>query len=175
VTNSNLNRNLDKQIASSHKRRRVLQVAAISATAPVWHKPLINAIALPAHAQTSAVASEIVVSSLDGDNPFSRFVLIVDQNDTVLANCGASGGRASATNLDAGTYRVFADSDGPQNQIIDISTDNASTRVTVPTDTGACDFLVATIELPSGQITPQSGQRVSGSWSCASNLNTGCN
>lgn len=140
----------------------------------VWHKPIINTVVLPAHAQTSDFVQEITVSSLDANNPFARFVLIVDQNDNVLANCGASGGTATASNLPAGNYRVFADSNGSQTQIIDITAGANSTRVEVPTNTGSCNFLVATIELPAGQITPQNGQTVAGPWSCSSNLNTGC-
>ncbi len=114
------------------------------------------------------------MSSLDINNPFARFVLIVDQSDNVLANCGASGGTATASNLSAGVYRVFADSNGSQTQVIDIAAGGNSIRVEVPTDTGTCNFLVATIELPSGQITPQNGQAVAGPWSCSSNLNVGC-
>ncbi len=157
-------------------RRRSLKIALIGgATLPIWHRPLINAIVLPAHAQTSTTAvSNIVAASLDSDNPFSRFVLIVDENDNVLANCGESGGTASADNLPAGTYRIFADSDGAQSHIVDVTAGESSVQVTVPTNTGNCDFLVATVELPSGTITPASGEQISNSWVCSTNQGTNC-
>ena len=157
-------------------RRTSLKCSLFGATAVgVWHTPIINTIIIPAHAQTSASADSISASSLDSNNPFSRFLLIVDQNDAVIANCGSSGGTASANSLSAGTYRIFADSDGPQNQIIDIAVGAMSTQLSVPTNTGTCDFLVATIELPSGQITAGGGEQVNGSWSCSTNQNTSCN
>lgn len=166
-----MNHNKYSENRRSSLKRMVLGGAAIG----VWHRPIVNSIVTPAHAQTSFIATSITASSLDADNPFSRFLLIVDQSDAVIANCGASGGTASVDNLSAGTYRIVADSAGPQTQIIDISTGATTTRVTVPTNTGSCDFLVATVDLPSGQITPASGEQVSGSWSCSTNQNLACN
>lgn len=160
---------------NKNRRTSLKRFALSGAAIGVWQKPIVNSIITPAHAQTSAVADSITASSLDSNNPFARFLLIVDQGDAVIANCGSSGGTASASNLSAGTYRIFADSDGPQNQIIDISVGTSSTSVNVVTNTGMCNFLVATIELPSGQITVGSGEQVSGGWSCSSNQNTGCN
>ena len=157
-------------------RRRSLKIALIGGAAlPIWHRPLVNTIVLPAHAQTSTAAvSNIVAASLDSDNPFSRFVLIVDENDYVLANCGASGGTVSADNLPAGTYRIFADSDGAQSHIVDVTAGETSVQVTVPTNTGNCDFLVATVDLPSGTITPASGEQIANSWACSTNQGTNC-
>jgi hypothetical protein len=160
----------------SSRKRAVLKALAVAGAGAVWHRPIVNSIVLPAHAQTSdGTAMSIVASSLDADNPFSRFILIVDDSDSVLANCGASGGTATAENLAAGTYRVFADSQGPQNHQVDITAGSNSLTVTVPTDIGTCNFLVATVSLPSGVITPASGQQISGSWSCSTNQGTGCN
>ncbi|GHA04734.1 hypothetical protein GCM10008090_12710 [Arenicella chitinivorans] len=160
----------------NNSKRRSLATALISGAAlPLWHKPLVNAIVVPAHAQTSTTAvSNIIAASLDGDNPFSRFVLIVDDNDNVLANCGESGGTASAENLPAGTYRVFADSDGAQSHVVDVTAGDTSLRVTVPTSTGDCDFLVATVELPSGTIMPANGEQITSSWRCSTNQGTNC-
>lgn len=157
----------------NNSKRRSLKVCAASIAA--WQTPIVSSVVLPAHAQTSAPITNIVASSLDANNPFSRFLLIVDSSDTVLANCGASGGTASANGLSAGTYRIFADSNGSQNQIIDVSAGSSTQQINVPTSTGSCNFLVATVELPSGVITPANGEQVSGAWSCSTNQNTGCN
>ncbi|RBP52879.1 hypothetical protein [Arenicella xantha] len=160
----------------NNSKRRSLKIAlAGGATLPLWHKPLVNAIVLPAHAQTSSSGvSNIIAASLDSENPFSRFVLIVDDNDNVLANCGESGGTASAENLPAGTYRVFADSDGVQSHIVDVTAGDTSLSVTVPTSTGNCDFLVATVELPSGTIMPANGEQIASNWRCSTNQGTNC-
>jgi hypothetical protein len=162
---------------SNSKRRSIktLAVGLTSATSlAVWHRPIINSIILPAHAQTSGSATNIIASSSDANNPFSRFVLIVDSSDTVLANCGASGGIASASGLAAGTYRFFADSNGPQTQIIEVTAGDSTRRITVSTTTGTCNFLIATIDLPSGNITAANGEQLSVPWSCNTNSNTGC-
>ena len=156
------------------RRRVLLKLGVGGSFLAIWHQPVINTIALPAHAQTSLAATSIVVSSLDADNPFARFIVIVDSSDTVLANCGSSGGTATANELPAGTYRVFADSDGPQNQQITVSTDTNSQSISVPTDTGACNFLVATINLPAGTISPATGEEIAGPWDCFTNQNANC-
>lgn len=155
-------------------KRQTLKLALAGSAILAWQKPIIQSVVLPAHAQTSFAADSITVSSLDADNPFARYILIVDSSDSVLANCGASGGVATATGLEAGTYRIFADSNGVREQIIDIAAGSSSRRLTVQTATGDCDFLVATIELPSGLITPEPGNQQPGSWSCSSNLNQNC-
>jgi len=178
--NTTSNKTYKTSEPSNTEKRKSLKTLSTSlvfgsAGMAIWHKPIINSVLLPAHAQTSNMATNIAASSLDADNPFSRFVLIVDSSDTVLANCGASGGTASANNLAAGTYRVFADSDGAQSQQITVNAGMSSIVITVPTNTGSCNFLVATVELPSGIITPANGEQVVGSWSCSSNQNTGCN
>ena len=155
-------------------KRKSLKMMLSASALTIWHKPIVNAVVLPAHAQTSVVDGTIRVSSLDSDNPFARYILIVDSNDRVLANCGASGGVATATGLSAGTYRIFADSDGVRTQVMDISTSTVSRRITVQLATGNCDFLVATVELPSGRIVRESGARQAGSWSCSSSQNLNC-
>ena len=141
----------------------------------VWKKPVINAVLLPAHAQTSTSSTLFVqASSLDADNPFARFVLIVDSADQVLANCGQSGGTATANDLPSGVYRVFADSNGMQSQLITVSTPTQSLNIRVDTDADSCNFLVATVTLPQGSISAASGEKISGSWDCSTNLDTMC-
>lgn len=163
------------ELKSDHdKRRSVKFLLGAAAASAFWHKPVINSVVLPAHAQTSTIADSITAASLDANNPFSRFVLIVDSNDTVLANCGESGGTASAVNLPSGSYRIFADSDGQRTHIIDISTGNFTQQVTVETMAGDCNFLVATVELPTGVIVPATGEQVTSTWACSTNQNTSC-
>ena len=176
--NKFLVKNPNKSIVPTTKpndRRRTLQLLiGGSVIGAVWHKPLISSVLLPAHAQTSVMSTSIEVRSLDVDNPFARYILVVDSSDNVLANCGASGGTATVTGLAAGEYRVFSDSNGSQNQRITIITDAQTSELTIPTDTGSCDFLVATISLPSGSITSASGERISAPWGCSTNLGTNC-
>ncbi len=171
-----IGKRLDKRSDQTQLKRRasLKKIALASAGAAIWHKPLVDAVVLPAHAQTSTMVTNIIAESLDADNPFARFILIVDSNDAVLANCGASGGTAAADNLAAGVYRVVADSNGARNQQVTVTAGPNSQTITVPTDTGTCNFLVATIELPAGRIVPANGEQVTGPWSCSTNQNTGC-
>lgn len=159
---------------SVHRRNLLGYGIGGAALATGWYRPIVDIVLLPAHAQTSGTATSITVSSLDEDNAFSRFVVIVDSADNVLANCGESGGTATLNDLSAGMYRVFADSEGPQNHRITVTTDIQSEEITVPTDTGTCNFLVATVELPSGTITPATGEQVTGPWNCSTNQGQSC-
>lgn len=154
-------------------RRNTLTALSSAGALAVWHKPIVTAVITPAHAQTS-ISSSIMVESLDADNPFSRYILIVDDADNVVANCGASGGTASVTGLAPGTYRVFGDSDGPQSHQVSVTTDRMTRTFSVPTDTGTCNYLMATVELPSGIVSIASGSSVSGSWTCFTNLGDNC-
>ena len=43
-----------KKIEIDTHKRKLLGLTAVTLTAPIWSKPLINAVILPAHAQTSA-------------------------------------------------------------------------------------------------------------------------
>ncbi|GAA6138995.1 hypothetical protein NBRC116583_27420 [Arenicella sp. 4NH20-0111] len=42
-----------KEIETDIKKRKLLGLATATLLAPIWSKPLINAVILPAHAQTS--------------------------------------------------------------------------------------------------------------------------
>lgn len=164
-----------KTCTSTLDRRKIIMSAMGASAVMAWHKPAINYILLPAHAQTSApISNNITVSSLDAQNPFARYVLIVDENDTVLANCGASGGTATLENLANGEYRIFGDSNGMQNHQISITTNTQSATLTVPTDLGDCNFLMASVSIPSGVITQETGDQVASTWNCFSNQNQSC-
>ncbi len=43
------------------QRRKVLALTSASVLAPIWVKPVINAVVLPAHAQTSLCVADTVV------------------------------------------------------------------------------------------------------------------
>lgn len=43
-----------KKIETDTYKRKLLGLTAVTLTAPIWSKPVINAVILPAHAQTSA-------------------------------------------------------------------------------------------------------------------------
>ena len=51
-------------------RRTVLRNAALLSSAAIWHKPIINAIALPAHAQTSFASLSCTMVDAS-DNPLA--------------------------------------------------------------------------------------------------------
>ena len=155
-------------------KRFAIKAMLLAGTVPVWQKPVINSVILPAHAVTSGNVDSISASSLDTDNPFSRFLLIVDSSDRVLSNCGPSGGTASAQNLSGGTYRVFADSNEAQNHVVNVNAGGNTKRISVPTNTGTCNYLVATVNLPSGVIIPAAGEQISGDWNCMSSQGVGC-
>ena len=67
-----------------------------------------------------------------------------------------------AGSLAAGTYYVFGDSEGPMSHAVEITTGPACavTNVTAPTDENQLRHLMATITLPAGTVTPESGQLV---------------
>ncbi|MBX2869039.1 MAG: hypothetical protein KTR18_10205 [Acidiferrobacterales bacterium] len=159
-------------IKKSNRREFSKALATVAVVGGVWHKPIVRSVVLPAHAVTSA-DEFISASSLDSENMFARYILIVDSNNNVLANCGASGGTVRVDSPPDGTYRIFADSDGAQNQRITVSTVAGSESIVAPTDSGACDFLVAQIEIPGGAITPSFGRQTA-TWDCSTNPTTTC-
>lgn len=162
---------------SDQSRRKVLKSIALGGGAVVatktlpesWLKPVVKSVLLPAHAQTSACASGITASSLQINNQFARFVVIVDVNSGALvASCGGEGGTAMACNLSPGDYYVLGDSDGPQSHTITITTEYASQTLTYTTSGTGCKILFATVSIPDGTITPGGGQQISGPWDCGS-------
>ena len=155
-----------------NRRQISKRLAILCIAGAVWHKPVVNSVILPAHAVTSA-AEFIRASSLDADNMFARYILIVDADNNVLANCGASGGAVSVDSPPSGTYRIFADSEGPQDQLITVSTVAGSQDIVAPTNAGNCDFLVAEVEIPGGAITPSFGQQAA-TWNCSTNPTDSC-
>lgn len=50
-----------KKMITNLNRRKLLTVTAIATTSPLWVKPVINAVVLPAHAQTSMCMTDMTV------------------------------------------------------------------------------------------------------------------
>ena len=167
---------------SSDKRRKLLKSIAAGSGAIVagkslpenWARPVVGSVLLPAHAQTSGATAYIrVVSPATENLDFPRLINITDDTDTVLAFCCC--GETSdiiieVTSLAAGTYHVFADSDGPLNHTVLITTEAGTTSVTAPTDAGGCNYHMATVTLPAGTVVPAGGEIV-GANKCGPNLN----
>jgi len=157
---------------SDTSRRKLLKSIAAGSGAVIagkslpesWSRPIVDSVMLPAHAQLSSCASYIRVTS-PTSNSGLRMIGIVDSSDNVLARC-CCGGSADivieAGSLAAGTYYVFGDSEGPMSHAIEITTGPACavTNVTAPTDENQLRHLMATITLPAGTVTPESGQLV---------------
>lgn len=166
---------------SNEKRRKLLKSIAAGSGAIIsgkslpdsWSRPVVDSILLPAHAQTSACADTIIASSLDSNNAFARYVIIVDASDNVISSCGEGGGIATASSLAPGIYRVFGDSDGPESHVISVETNCTSATFTETTTANQCKTLIATVSIPDGTITPGNGQVVTGPWNCGGG-NTNC-
>ena len=150
-------------------RRTVLKGLAV--TAPLsWARPVVESTILPAHAMTSCVPADSIRVLSPASNSAERFALIVDAQDNVLARCccGSDGPQGyidiiiQADSLPPGTYRVLGDSEGSLSHTMVVTTGCNAQEVTATTDDGNCVFLMATVTLPSGSITPQSGQSVGG-------------
>jgi hypothetical protein len=162
-----------------NSRRRVLKSIAAGGGAVItggsltkdWVKPVVKSVVLPAHAQTSCVASSITATSMPGGGaaPLARFVVIVDP-DTGQVLCGAEtddvAGSAVASGLGPGEYLVLADSEETDTHTITISTECSSETLTYTTTSLDCNNLFATVSIPDGTITPGGGQVVTGPWSC---------
>lgn len=166
---------------SNKSRRKLLKSIAAGSGVIVagkslpesWSRPVVDSVMLPAHAQTSCTTDTITVTSLSSDNIFSRFVVIVDSSDTLVASCNdINGETATASGLAPGTYRVLGDSEGPRTHIITVATSCTSETFTETTTANQCTTLIATVSIPDGTITPGNGAVVTGSWGCGSgNLN----
>lgn len=52
---------IKKNMTTNLKRRKLLAVTAVATTSPLWAKPVINAVVLPAHAQTSMCMTDMTV------------------------------------------------------------------------------------------------------------------
>ena len=148
-------------------------LSIVGAGATLWQKPLVNSVSLPAHAVTTMTPpcggiTAITVESTEPPNNFERIIALVNENDQNIGSDGTSGQLIiNETNLPAGTYRVFGDSEGPaQHEITVTAVGCGSITNTVETTDNACTTLIATIELPSGVITASNGEIVSGNWGC---------
>ena len=66
----NINMQTADLTSQAKQRRRLLTTGAIAGLAPVWGKPLINSIVLPAHAQTSMCVTDMTVGGPLTGNAF---------------------------------------------------------------------------------------------------------
>ncbi len=102
-----------------NKRRKLLLALSGAPAATVWKKPVVETVLLPVHASTSGCdfvtdgtcsnITDITVESSDPPNDFDRKIALVDSNEQNIASGELL---INATNLSAGTYRVFGDSNG---------------------------------------------------------------
>lgn len=159
---------------SNESRRKLLKSIAAGSGAVVagkslpesWSRPLVDSVMLPAHAQTSCTTDTITATSLDSDNDFARYVIIIDSSDNILASCGGVGETVTASGLAPGNYRVLADSEGTESHIITVATGCTSSTLTETTDNNQCKTLIATVSIPDGTISPGNGAIVTGPWDC---------
>ena len=167
---------------SDQSRRKLLKSIATGSGAIVagkslpesWSKPVVDSVLLPVHAQTSCTTDTITATSLDSDNSFPRWFIIIDSSDNILAACGRYGETATASGLTSGNYRVLGDSITPLSHIITVATGCTSTTFTETTASNQCKTLIATVSIPDGTITPGNGAIVSGPWSCNDEGNLNC-
>lgn len=54
---------------ANNSRRKLTVAAATLALAPLWSKPVVNAVILPAHAQTSLCTTDVTVGGPLAGNP----------------------------------------------------------------------------------------------------------
>ncbi len=161
------------------KRRELLKAltlggGAVAATQlpSTWSKPVVDSVMIPAHAQTTGCFNNITVSSLDQDNNFPRYIIVVDSNGNVIGGCGTDGDMViQLSGLPDGTYRIFGDSVGPESHTITVSANCATETFVVQTTDNECHTLIATVVIPGDEITPGNGQVVAGPWDCQSGLN----
>ena len=60
------NNNKTMNVANS-SRRKLLQASPLALTAPIWVKPVVNAVILPAHAQTSLCQTDMTIITVGGN------------------------------------------------------------------------------------------------------------
>ncbi len=160
--------------------------ATLSQLPKSWKKPVVDSVVLPSHAQTTGCSETgssetgcsetgtVRVESRASDIDTARYVVLTDSSDTVLARCYHTGGDGGDVVIEveclpSGTYHVFG-SDSGTNHVMHVTTASGTTTVSANTGFGSCDKLVATISLPDGTVTDESGQTV-GAGKCGPSFN----
>jgi len=69
-TKNNVQQDTAALISESRKRRQLITAGAIAGLSPIWVKPAINSIVLPAHAQTSMCVTDMTVGGPLAGNAF---------------------------------------------------------------------------------------------------------
>ena len=165
---------------SDHSRRNALKVILASSGTvfasrlpEAWTRPVVNTVFIPAHAQATCGTFIRATSSFSENGNVCRYVIIADDNGTVLARCCCGAGEnivVQANGLSPGTYRVFGDSITSLQHTVVVETGCETRTVTVSMSFGDCNFLMATVVLPAGIISEESGQQV-GPNKCGDSVN----
>jgi len=147
-------------------RRKLLKGLAVTLPA-AWTRPVVESVVLPAHAQATACGDATFIrveSPASSNSNAARLITIVNESNIVVAYCCCGNENdliIQANSLPAGTYRVFGDTPEPFTHTVLITTECGTTTVAVTVGTGDGINLMATVTIPGGSVTPESGQSTS--------------
>ena len=123
---------------SDKNKRNLLKALMVGGTGLVagkalpdrWIKPVINSIAIPAHAQTTCEATSITATVTAGNSGNSIAVAIWDDGPTNLANdVGTGSASTNISGLSAGGYIVSAGVEGADSVTLVVETECSSLTV----------------------------------------------
>lgn len=117
----------DGQANQPNTRRTLLTGLGVSAALAAWHKPLINAVVTPAHAQTSVLPEDVCAMIVVGNvltGPVSGTTVPPVCSVTFDVLSGDAAASLTITNIDAGTL--------PADVTVDVQDLGAATSTTGP-------------------------------------------